>query len=1100
MATDSVAESLQQLIALQSQQLNAIHTLVGNSRMNGAGAPNAQFNGTYSSQGPNYLSGAYNPFNAGGRPGIQTVQGAANPGLIGSFFVNQSQIPYQTQQMRGVEFGNRAYNAFLNGVSGFASAGGSAAGSALAGGGLVGGLVGGMAGGAVVGSLFAVGIDQAKQAQAYNSYLLQNSSRFINAGESINERGPAGFSTAQRIGAAQFLRNFNTTAKISDADTMQLLQGFTEGGLMRDVSNLQSFQNKFSQLTKYVKQASLSLNASYKEVTQMMSDLEKQGVSTNNFNWLASKAKITGSYTGLSATQQLQTAVNMAGGLTSGTGISMAQTIGNVSDITTYVSTMFDQAKATNNAALMSMIGNFGGQNGAAQAVAAKQQQLLQNKSISSFGILFSDYDSKTGQFTINTSAREKIMSGNYSTAELAQMASDKMNGMIRSGNTAGVDAWNNFGWQTLAGMDTGAQQQYISTVLGAMQRTSGIQGNMTDAQRISMFLGDKSYEAQLYGAVSDAMGADNGALIKSTAQAASRQNMVDYMNSIRTGPGYGVINAWEGFKDIVGMPFAAGAAAATSMGQGITDWFYGRKYGAADFQGAAYSGIDQSLSGLARTVENVSEALSKLPGASESVKQSFERASGALGGSGASGASSVQLTKYDRSMMSQLFSATSFNYTDPATRFNSFFGNADLMSNRMAVKIGDDPYKAFAGVLGMPYDYTSESTTKIGTAVDAKYRALKAEMGTSEWAKKSTMEKAQDYQMLAAINGNFGDKFGYSSDDLNVSNYAFSATDIQNMKNSGVNVRGDKVTVDDVNNFLGAAYGSEGYSKLIPGAKKGDSLDKLISGVKAEVGKTDASRTRANEALIAAANSFGDEKVRNAILSKDTATITSYLADKNISATNKATLQGVLSNIGILGSDASSLAGSVTELEAFKNSANLFGQVGAVFAAKAGHQGGLLGIDTAKDSVETIQYNMQANRDTMSSWLFQMNDDQRNSLVQSLGISDEAQQDIISTMNGAKESGSGIDVQEMSDIVDKIMSSMANTMTGDGMVVGPDGTSVGDIPGAMNSNRDTLIQIMKELANDQAAYERALTEHTGRKWGEAPTSPQAGGVGLPWW
>ena len=234
--------------------------------------------------------------------------------------------------------------------------------------------------------------------------------------------------------------------------------------------------------------------------------------------------------------------------------------------------------------------------------------------------------------------------------------------------------------------------------------------------------------------------------------------------------------------------------------------------------------------------------------------------------------------------------------------------------------------------------------------------------------------------------------------------------------------------------------------------------------------------------------------------MSKDTATINAYLADKNISATNKATLQGVLSNIEILGSDASSLAGSVTELEAFKNSANLFGQVGAVFAAKAGHQGGLLGIDTAKDSVETIQYNMQANRDTMSSWLFQMNDDQRNSLVQSLGISDEAQQDIISTMNGAKESGSGIDVQEMSDIVDKIMSSMANTMTGDGMVAGPDGTSVGDIPGTMNSNRDTLIQIMKELANDQAAYERALTEHTGRKWGEAPTSPQAGGVGLPWW
>lgn len=135
-----------------------------------------------------------------------------------------------------------------------------------------------------------------------------------------------------------------------------------------------------------------------------------------------------------------------------------------------------------------------------------------------------------------------------------------------------------------------------------------------------------------------------------------------------------------------------------------------------------------------------------------------------------------------------------------------------------------------------------------------------------------------------------------------------------------------------------------------------------------------------------------------------------------------------------------------------------------------------------------------------MSSWLFQMNDESRNQLVQSLGISEEAQQDIIATMNGAKETGGTIDVQEMSGIVDKIMNSMAGVLTGGEPVIGQDGTTTGNIPGTMASNRDTLVSIMTELTNDQAAYERALTEISGRSWGSSPTLPQGSVSTLPWY
>lgn len=317
---NSLRDAMMQMVSLQAQSLNAINNLtttVQNGASSGA-VPSPSSLTSYM----NYSAPYYGPPN----PFAPTPQAAARFGNYASqlapngfgdaakqyIMSNPSQISQEQRNMLGANIGAGISNATIAGAGAVASGAGTLAGYALMpgfiGGAVAGGVVGGLAG-----AVTSVALDQAQQSQAINKYLLQNSYRFINPMESRNDRGVGGFNQGERWQAATMLRNFDVKANISDEQTMQLLQGFTEGGLLKSASDLKTFEKKFSQLTQYVKQAAITMNASFTETTQVMAELEKRGLLSQNFDYFSAGSKILGSVTGQSAMQAMQSTMGLAG-------------------------------------------------------------------------------------------------------------------------------------------------------------------------------------------------------------------------------------------------------------------------------------------------------------------------------------------------------------------------------------------------------------------------------------------------------------------------------------------------------------------------------------------------------------------------------------------------------------------------------------------------------------------------------------------------------------------------------------------------------------------------------------------------------------------
>lgn len=1072
---DSVTDALHQLIALQSQQLNAINALVNRG---GQGGSTAQNNGIYASQSPDYLSANYNPFSEGTqrmRGQLASATGRVNNGMIGSIFANQSQISAETQQLRSVEFGNRAYNSFLNGMTGFAAMGGSTLGGML-GGGLISGMIGSTVGGAVAGSLFNIGMDQAKQAQAYNKYLLQNSGRFISAGESNNERGVAGFSSADRIRASSFLRNFNTTAKISDSDTMQLLQGFTEGNLMRDASNLQSFQEKFTQLTKFVKQAALTMNTSYKETVEMMSDLQKRGINSNNFSYLASKAKITGSYTGLSATEQLATSANTAVNLTSGTGISAGQTTSNVSDISAYVSSMFDASKNDpTKTAFFNLVGNFGGVSGATSTAAGKAQSFLQDSRLSMPGILFQDYNDQTGQFEINLEKFNDVTSGRYNASELSEMAAKKLSSLAQTSPQI-ASQWQNFGGEYLSNMTTSQQYKYLSGMMQAYQDViPSLAGqNLSTAQQFSVLFNDKTDAGRLLGSIIDQYSSDGGALLKNLERESSRQTMIDSINATNAGVGGNIQAWWGGIKDEVGAPFsAAGGWWNTNVAQNVSDWWSGKKYNSADFADKTVSSIDdlaESLSDLPNLLSKTSDQLNKLGSVSKETKISLETAANAAGS--AAGAYYGVTTSYDTEFgRDKLSNLLSLSVADELGRYSQYGS-----SSRLTGKLSGNAYQVFSGLLGTNYDGSANSVLSTGSAIDAKYKELKASMTGSDWNNKSTLEKAQSYQLLASINSNFGDKFGYSADDVDPAKY-FNASDAAEMAAAGIDSSSifNKNLVDGsrIENFLSASYGTGDSNKgnwFQRTFLKSGSVDNILNKTMRALEKVNADKVSASETLVKLAGGVSNTDIKNAILNKDVAALQGFLDSGSLDSDTNAAVTSALENITIVNTDTSSMESTVAQYSKYKDSGTIysgvFDSLASAYKTSTGKDLRLSKIDMASGTADEMISNIQANRENLTNAMLSMGQAERESYIGNLSISDAQKTTILSDLKDKNESGGYADKDELRDVVTQIIDAAAGSLGSDGSTpkqTATDSINASEMTGQMEQYHDTIMAMFRE-------------------------------------
>lgn len=285
-------------------------------------SPAAQFYGVGQQYSPYAFSVAGRQLQASGQSFSNGLQGVLGANSLNTFTMTQNQIQNANNQAAaGIAKG------VIAGTSGLASAAVSIGSQML---GAVPGVMLGLAGGMVVEKVGKDAIKGYETQSDIRSYLNETSSMYINASESANKYTVGGFTNKQMSQVAGFL-NDSSKWHMTNDDVMGLLKSFTENRLMTGVSDVKTYEERFSKLTKNVREMVKTLGKSYEEGRELMGEMKRYGFDTDYAAEFAASAKVTSGYTGLSAEAVMQTSMSLGrqSALQTGSDITMSTALQN---------------------------------------------------------------------------------------------------------------------------------------------------------------------------------------------------------------------------------------------------------------------------------------------------------------------------------------------------------------------------------------------------------------------------------------------------------------------------------------------------------------------------------------------------------------------------------------------------------------------------------------------------------------------------------------------------------------------------------------------------------------------------------------------------
>lgn len=251
---------------------------------------------------------------------LGTVANYANESGFSDVFMNPDRIvngrglSNKDVELAKMRFGDQFVNAFANKTQGLVSGGASLGSDIIAGGGtttalMMAGVSAGaavlpaMAVGTIVGGVVEDSVDEAFDDigayQGYRDKLYTQSSRFIMDHET--DSLGAGFSKDKSKQAARALARMNSEFNISNEDMAEIFQGALDNDLLGTVSNVEEFEKKMKDLTAAVKSSAKSLGKTFSEVTAMMGDLEREGITSAASSLIVDASSTIGASLGMTA-------------------------------------------------------------------------------------------------------------------------------------------------------------------------------------------------------------------------------------------------------------------------------------------------------------------------------------------------------------------------------------------------------------------------------------------------------------------------------------------------------------------------------------------------------------------------------------------------------------------------------------------------------------------------------------------------------------------------------------------------------------------------------------------------------------------------------
>lgn len=356
----------------------------------------------------------------------------------------------------------------------------------------------GMVGGVTAGAYVDMTSEQIKKNSALKKYLYKNSSMFIDPFESNNDRGVAGFSRKESEEAANFVLTMNDEFYMSDDDTMMLLQKFTEGGLLKESKDLDTFKEKMKTLTKTVKEGALMLNETYDSIADLMAEMRAAGIDQKNFKDLMSSGSLLGSLLGTDGSETLRDFLNWVKNFNAGTGNDNDKTYDRLENTSIYMSQWYDELKNANPKDLnftdkqnLNMIENLGGAAEASKYTLALMEKMVEKEQFKNVGVSFFDYDAGKGEFVFNDKSFKDFTKGNMSLQDMYAASTKKLQKLEEEGHGSAVALWNNqFASYFKDNLKDGNMADFVGRVLTAYTNDPSLRAQGYDYRGILGMMG----------------------------------------------------------------------------------------------------------------------------------------------------------------------------------------------------------------------------------------------------------------------------------------------------------------------------------------------------------------------------------------------------------------------------------------------------------------------------------------------------------------------------------------------------------------------------------------------------------------------------------
>lgn len=565
---------------------------------------------------------------------------SSNYGIISSIIPQNSRVSNETRTNTALDAGYRIGQAGAAGIGAIGTAGSTWALGAALGGAGVGGFLGSMAltGGAsaLIGVATDMSIDEIKQQSAYRKYLTQNSYMFINPQESNNDRDIAGFSQKEAKSAAKFLRGLSSETYLKDEEIMTLTQKFTEGGMLKDVKDLESFKKQMRALTKSVKTGALILNESYENITEVLKEFKKLGLDQKNFNEIMSGIKVNASNLGVDASELTQNTINYLNNLNYGTGNSNNTAYSRLEDTTLYTSEMYNKLqdipeyrRTQQEKSAYNMIKNLGGVNEAAQYLNTMQEKIVDNDYIKNqIAAYFFDYDTQKKNWTLNQGKFEDFLSSDKTYGQISQEVAIKLGNLSEQGYGAAVNEFTtNAGTYIRNSMTNGDMTKLIQGTINSFLRDGEYGGNGYDTSKIlsDIFqVKDTGAQSLLSNYLDFRVGSGDG-LGYTFNQQKKWTEVVNETKAQTPSIGEWVASQWDDLKkDVAAIPVGISDWFG-DISLGISDWWYRTRNGVSAPKlsdtfsinslkyGSSTEGIHQEQKEAIGTISSVKDSLTRL-------------------------------------------------------------------------------------------------------------------------------------------------------------------------------------------------------------------------------------------------------------------------------------------------------------------------------------------------------------------------------------------------------------------------------------------------------------------------------------------------------